>query len=183
MRPYRHMADFGGVGLWRCVVRTAGAFALMTTLSGCLLEADKPDIAIDVPQDYKFTTSKDTEAALPSLDWWEGFRSAELTQLMREAQAANLDIAVAIAQILQADAQVRVTGAALLPDITFNAQDTAARGSQQLAVGGGGAGGGKGGGGLVAEPYGRIYQGNLAATYIVDFWGKNQAALKATVET
>ncbi len=88
-------------------------------MSGCLLEADKPDIAIDVPQDYKFTTSKDPEAALPSLDWWEGFRSAELTQLMREAQAANLDIAIAIAQILQADAQVRITGAGLLPLIDF----------------------------------------------------------------
>ena len=105
MRPYRHLADFSGVGLWRCVVRAAGAFALMTTLSGCLLEADKPDIAIDVPKDYKFISSKDTEAALPPLDWWEAFRSAELTQLMREAQTANLDIAIAIAQILQADAQ------------------------------------------------------------------------------
>jgi outer membrane protein, multidrug efflux system len=183
MRPYRHIADFGCVGLWRRMVRAAGALALMTTLSGCLLEADKPDIAIDVAPDYKFTTSKDAEAALPSLDWWEGFRSAELTQLMREAQTANLDIAIAIAQILQADAQVRITGATLLPDINFNAQDTASRSSQQLAVGGGGAGGGKGGSGIVAEPYGRIYQGNLSASYVIDFWGKNQAALKAQVET
>jgi outer membrane protein, multidrug efflux system len=184
MRPYRHIADFGCVGLWRRVVRAAGVVALMTTLSGCLLEADKPDIAIDVPQDFKFTSSKDAEAALPPLDWWETFRSAELTQLMREAQTANLDIAVAIAQILQADAQVRITGATLLPDINFNASDTASRSSQQLGVGGGGAGGGRGGGnGVVSEPYGRLYQANLSASYVIDFWGKNQAALKAQVET
>jgi multidrug efflux system outer membrane protein len=179
MRPYRHMADLGCVGLWRRVVRVAGAFALMTTLSGCLLEADKPDIAIDVAKDYKFTTSNDPEAALPSLDWWEGFRSAELTQLMREAQAANLDIAVAIATILQADGVVRVTGASLLPDITFNAQDQAFRDSQQVATGGGTTKGGVGG-----EPYGRLYNTNLmTASYVIDFWGKNQASLKRDVET
>jgi outer membrane protein, multidrug efflux system len=178
MRPYRHMADLGSVGLWRRVLRADGALALMTMLSGCLLEADKPDIAIDVPQDYKFTSSKDSEAALPSLDWWEGFRSAELTQLMREAQAANLDIAVAIAQILQADAVARTTGAALLPDITLTGQDEAFRDSQQL---GGGAGTSRGGAGGVS-PYGRQYTTGLNASYVIDFWGKNQAALKAAVE-
>jgi outer membrane protein, multidrug efflux system len=179
MRPYRHMADFGCVGLWRGVVRATAAFALMTTLSGCLLEADKPDIAIDVPKDYKFTPSKELEAALPSLDWWEGFRSAELTQLMREAQAANLDIAIAISQILQADAQVRITGAGLLPLIDYNASDTATKVSQQLGTGAGTTRGGAGG----VSPFSRLYATSLSASYIVDFWGKNQAALKATVET
>jgi NodT family efflux transporter outer membrane factor (OMF) lipoprotein len=173
------MADLGCVGLWRRLVRAAGVLALMTTLSGCLIEADKPDIAIDVPKDYSFTTSKDAEAALPSLDWWEGFHSAELTQLMREAQNANLDIAVAISQILQADAQVRITGAALLPDITYTANDEAFRTSQQLGNGAGTTRGGAGGG----SPYGRQYTTGLNASYVIDFWGKNQAALKATVET
>jgi len=93
--------------LWR-VARAMGALASIASLSGCLLDADKPDIAIDVPQSYLNT--KAPEAALPALDWWRGFRSAELTSLMEEAQAANLDIAVAMAQILQADAQVRIAG-------------------------------------------------------------------------
>ena len=57
--------------------------------------------------------------------------SAELTPLMREAQTANLDIAVAIAQILQADAQVRITGAGLLPLIDYNASD---HGHQDVAA-------------------------------------------------
>jgi outer membrane protein, multidrug efflux system len=179
MRPYRHKAELGCVGVWRHLLRAAGVLALTTVLSGCLLEADKPDIAIDVPQDYKFTTSKDAEAALPSLDWWEGFRSAELTQLMREAQNANLDIAIAISQILQADAQVRITGAGLLPLIDYNASDTATKTSQQLGTGSGSTRGGAGG----VSPYSRLYSTSLSASYIIDFWGKNQAALKATVET
>ena len=39
-----------------CFFGAAGGFALIACLSGCLLEADKPDIAIDVPKDYKFFT-------------------------------------------------------------------------------------------------------------------------------
>jgi outer membrane protein, multidrug efflux system len=55
------------------------------------------------------------------------------------AQAANLDISVAIAQILQADAQVRIAGAPLLPLINFNGSDTAGKVSQQLVGTGAGS--------------------------------------------
>ena len=44
--------------------------------------------------------------ALPPLDWWRGFRSRELTEIIEDARAANLDIAAAVARIVQADAQV-----------------------------------------------------------------------------
>ena len=55
--------------------------------------------------------------APPTLDWWRGFRSAELTTLMEEAQTVNLDIAAATARFMQADAQARIAGAALLPSL------------------------------------------------------------------
>jgi outer membrane protein, multidrug efflux system len=188
MRPYRHNADIGGMGSWlRAVLRAAGGFAMVASLSGCLLDADKPDIAIDVPQSYR-NTAGDPDAALPALDWWQGFRSAELTSLMQEAQAANLDIAVAVAQILQADAQVRIVGAPLLPLINFNGSDTGSKVSQQLSTGGGGSSSSssRGGGSSSSSggsPFSRLYATSLSASYIVDFWGKNQAALKAAVET
>jgi NodT family efflux transporter outer membrane factor (OMF) lipoprotein len=159
-------------------MRIAAGIVLVSMLSGCLLEADKPDVAIDVPQGYKFSKGE-PDAALPALDWWSGFRSGELTYLMQEAQAANLDVAVAIAQILQADAQVRIIGANLLPTIDFNGSDTATKTSQQL---GSGAGSVRGGGGGVS-PYSRLYSTSLSASYIIDFWGKNQAALKGSVES
>jgi NodT family efflux transporter outer membrane factor (OMF) lipoprotein len=192
MRPYRHNADIGGMRSWlRAVLRAVGGFAMVASLSGCLLDADKPDIAIDVPQSYR-NTSGDADAALPALDWWQGFRSAELTSLMQEAQAANLDVAVAVAQILQADAQVRIAGAPLLPLINFNGSDTGSKVSQQLGTGGGGGSSGsssRGGGSSSSSsssggsPFSRLYATSLSASYIVDFWGKNQAALKAAVET
>ena len=59
-------------------------------------------------------------AALPAPDWWRGFRSRELTMLVERAQLANLDIAAAVARIVQADAQTRIAGAPLLPAIDFD---------------------------------------------------------------
>jgi len=176
MRSYRRYAGMNA-WLWR-LVGAAGDVASVVTLSGCLLDADKPDIAIDVPQSYRYTRGA-PEAALPALDWWRGFRSAELTALMEQAQTANLDIAVAMAQILQADAQVRIAGATLLPLIDLNGSETASKTSQQLGTGAGSVRGGGGG----VSPFSRLYTASLSASYIVDIWGKNQAALKASVES
>ena len=53
----------------------------------------------------------------PQTDWWRGFRSAELDRLIAAAQAGSFDIQAAIARVRQADAQVRISGAALLPTV------------------------------------------------------------------
>ena len=90
----------------------------MLPLGGCLLTGERPDPALDIPPSYTGSSPKPAaaEAALPPLDWWTKFHSRELTALIEEARSANLDIAAAIARIVQADAQARITGAALLPD-------------------------------------------------------------------
>ena len=103
-----------------------------------------------------------------SLVWWRGFRSKELTDLIEEALASNLDIAEAVARIVQADAQARVTGAALLPIVDLNASATRSRASQ--TPGGGGA---RAGGGWSERV---TYSTSLNASYEIDFWGKNRAA-------
>jgi multidrug efflux system outer membrane protein len=79
---------------------------LLLPLGGCLLSGDKPEPGLDIPQAYELGPKNPAvaEAALPTLDWWRGFRSKELNELIEEARAANLDIAVAVAQIVQADA-------------------------------------------------------------------------------
>src|SRR6266481_7239463 len=95
------------------LARTAGAFGLLIAASGCL-EIEKPELALDIPESYRAAHGP-PEAATPALDWWRSFRSRELTSLMEEALAANFDIAVAIAQITPADAQVRIAGVHLPP--------------------------------------------------------------------
>src|SRR3989442_9251121 len=84
-------------------------------LGGCLLSGDKPEPGLDIPQVYSAgpKNPKAAEAALPSLDWWRTFRSRELTGIIEQALDANLDIAAAVARIVQADANARIGGAAL----------------------------------------------------------------------
>jgi outer membrane protein, multidrug efflux system len=148
-------------------------FCLMLPLGGCLLSGEKPDPGLDIPLAYELGPKNPAlaEAALPTLDWWRGFRSKELTELIEEARAANLDIAAAVAQIVQADAQSRVAGAPLLPGVTLNSDTTHARSSQSLS---GGSGGG-------SEH--NLLSASLTASYEIDFWGKNRAALRAAEES
>jgi NodT family efflux transporter outer membrane factor (OMF) lipoprotein len=172
------------------VARIPAVMGLALGLSGCL-DIVKPDIALDIPSSYR-TPHGPAEAATPTLDWWRSFRSRELTALMEEALAANFDIAVAIAQITQADAQVRIAGAPLLPNLSLGNTDTATgsggAGAASLGstggIGGGGIGGGAGGGSSGGgASFSRIYTASLSASYVLDFWGKNRAALNAAIET
>jgi len=137
---------------------------------------DLPDPALDVPQVYKpqdYRAEKVTEQnAPPTLDWWRGFRSSELTDLMEEAQKVNLDIAAATARFIQADAQARVAGAALLPNLSGTGQETYSRTS------GSSASGLSIGGREVVN-----YTASLSASYELDFWGKNRDATQAAEET
>ena len=96
--------------------------SLMLPLGGCLLSGDMPEPNLVVPASYDGGPKNPAaaQAALPPLDWWTKFRSRELTALIEEARTNNLDIAAAIARIVQADAQARVTGAALLPVVDLN---------------------------------------------------------------
>src|ERR1700674_1049926 len=81
------------------------ALALSPVLSGCILGSERPELNLDMSDSYRAAPRGDADAAVPMLDWWRGFRSGELTALMEAAQIYNLDIAVAVAQIVQADAQ------------------------------------------------------------------------------
>src|SRR5438105_1130108 len=57
----------------------------------------------------------------PNPDWWNNFGSTELSGLVTTAQTDNLDIAVAMANVLQAEANRDIARAALFPDITAGA--------------------------------------------------------------
>jgi multidrug efflux system outer membrane protein len=156
------------------------ALVLTPGLSGCILGSERPELNLEVPAAYHEASKRAVDAAIPALDWWKGFRSSELTSLMEEAQIQNLTIAVAVAQIVQADAQVGVSGSPLLPSITGTA--TAERqhfGSQTGSSGGLGTGIATGTSGSTFSQY----SASLTASYMIDFWGKNRAALYAAEES
>ena len=155
--------------------RAAGLLALLCIVissAGCILTKDLPDPALDIPDGYKAARLTKAADALPTLDWWRGFRSTELTTLMQEAQTVNLDIAAATARFLQADAQARITGAALLPNLSGAGQETYSRNS------GSSSSGLTNGGREVVN-----YSASLSASYQLDFWGQNRDAAQAAEET
>ena len=101
----------------------------------------------------------DPTGVWPSADWWHGFGSAKLDELIGEAERSNDDLAGAIARVREADAQVRIAGAALLPSLDVGA--TAERQRAQVS----------GLGPRVFNSFGP----ELSASYELDFWGKNRA--------
>ena len=151
--------------------RWLATLCLATNLVGCVLTQDIPDPALDIPGAYK-AAGAITPNGQPRLDWWRGFGSPELTSLMEEAQRVNLDIAAAVARFVQADALARQTGAALLPSLSGNGQETYSRTS------GASASGLTNGGRETVN-----YSASLSASYQLDFWGQNRDALQAAEET
>ena len=104
--------------------------------------------------------------AWPDAAWWRGFGSPELDSLIAAAQAYNQDLAAARARIRQADAAVRIAGAALLPSVSgsgaanWRQTSTLANGQQvQRDV--------------------RAYSLGLDIGWEVDFWGRNRAGAEA----
>jgi outer membrane protein, multidrug efflux system len=117
----------------------------------------RPDIPL--PEQWRDPAATAAQSIWPPSDWWHGFGSDRLDQLIGAAQSRNDDIAVAIARVQEADAQVRIAGAALLP--TVDAGATATREHAQVT-----------GEGLRTF---NLFNPELTASYELDFWGKNRA--------
>jgi multidrug efflux system outer membrane protein len=125
----------------------------------------RPDVAM--PEAWR-GAPVEASTDWPRADWWRGFGSSQLNDYISQAQAANYDIAAAMARVREADAQARIAGAALLPTLGATAAATRER---QVSPSG-------------APPttY-TLYTPQLAASYQVDFWGKNRVTHEAALES
>jgi NodT family efflux transporter outer membrane factor (OMF) lipoprotein len=102
-------------------------------------------------------------AAAPALDWWRSFNSDELSLLVAAALSSNPDMAIAEERVRQAEAQVRIAGASLFPQLDLGA--------------------------ATARHETRPYRGEwtasdgssatLSASYELDLWGRNAAGLRS----
>lgn len=153
----------------------ASVAALALSLSGCILGSEHPTLDLEVPTGYAHDRHP-SDKAVPAIDWWRGFRSRELIGLLEDTQIHNLDVAVAVAQILQADAQVGISGAPLLPSVSGTVNVEHSHQGTSSAVSGLASGGG------VARDS-NLYSTGLTASYMLDVWGKNRATLLSAEET
>jgi NodT family efflux transporter outer membrane factor (OMF) lipoprotein len=142
--------------------RALVALVLPAAVSACDLGPDYQHPETAVPRTWN-TAAPGAEAAWPSSEWWKSFNSPQLNALIAEARSSNTDLAAAAARVQQADAQARIAGAPLLPSVGANVDV----GPQKLLNN------------IGKERHYTRFQGLLQASYEIDFWGKNRAALEA----
>lgn len=123
----------------------------------------------DIPPPAEWTTTASPDAPeWPSADWWRGFQSPDLDNLIAQAQGANDDLKAAIARVEEADAQRRIALAPLLPALSAGANATRAR---QMVPGN------------PVPQTGDVFSPLLSASYELDFWGRNRSGYVAAAAT
>jgi NodT family efflux transporter outer membrane factor (OMF) lipoprotein len=153
---------------------------LVLVLSACDLGPDYRRPAVEVPDQFRATPVSGAEV-WPTEGWWFGFHSDELNELIEQARTQNFDIAAAIARVRQADAQVRIAGAAMLPTLNASGNASWSHSSGSTSrVSSTTAAGVVSTGSRVGRPFdSHFYSLNLNTAYMVDFWERNLATLQA----
>ena len=154
----------------KAIIRYLSVSVLALTAAGC---STPNPTALDRPGDVptNFTAPVTKEAPVwPDAGWWTNFKAPELPALEETASKENLDIAVAAAQVLQAEATDGQAFAALLPTISGNLGDT--RKGVRTTSGTG-----------TRETNINAYTTGLSATYGFDLWGLSQDKLRAARES
>jgi len=154
--------------------RSALAVACVFVTAGCETMAPQALRPSDVPKSFTGPVTVGADV-WPKADWWNAFNSTELTGLITTAQKDNLDLAVALANVLEAEAQTNVARSSLFPQLSLSG--TAER--QRVGKGSAGLSG-------VGVPNAETYNSfGLSAngSYALDIWGLAQDDLRAADET
>ena len=132
----------------------------------CVLTAGQPGCATrpapvpEVKAPTSWSTAPSADGGQPlTRDWFRAFGSTELDSLIASAYTDNFDIQEANARLRQADARARAAGAAILPQVDFNADATSFSGHSSQG-----------------SAHETDTAALVSASYEVDFWGKNRAA-------
>jgi len=167
------------MGLWPS--HRVPLLAAILALTSCNLGPDYARPTLDIPDTYR-ATAETAADAWPTDDWWQGFRSPTLTDLIEQTRTNNFDIAAAAARIQQADAQVRIAGAPLLPSLTGTGSGTWQQQGISVTTGRNGASTFTTAGSNRSIDL-HTYQTGLSAAYQLDFWGRYRAQRQAAVAT
>ncbi|HEY0799629.1 MAG TPA: TolC family protein, partial [Steroidobacteraceae bacterium] len=137
-----------------------GLVALELFTAGCALHEVQPKPPV-LPAAFE-AASPDNDRSWPSKDWYRGFGSPELQSLVEQAANDNLDLTMARARVVQADARARQAHAAILPSVDLGGN------ANYLA-----------GHSVNGSAHETDWAALLSASYEVDFWGKNRATARA----
>jgi NodT family efflux transporter outer membrane factor (OMF) lipoprotein len=159
--------DLAGHAVGHSLFRLSSATAIALCLGACLPADQRPDLGVTVTRNYAAGERRASPAVSP--DWPRLFRSRELDRLIERTAGANFDIAIAMTRIRQADAQTRVSAAALYP--TLSGSSDASRSLRPGTLGSKR--------GPFSDSVGNQFSLGLSASYELEFWGKNRASADA----
>ncbi len=130
-------------------------------LSACSFAPDYEQPKMDIPEAW----TKLTPATQPlNTDWWKRFNDPVLNAMVDEALKNNQDLAASMAGIRQAAAQANIGSSSLWPSVSASGSATATGVSEKQANSSFGAN-------MPSSKWFTAYQGQLAASWELDFWG------------
>lgn len=140
--------------------KNLSALILALSLAGCATvePVQRPDVAL--PAAWSEAVAASAEA--PATDWWRSFNSAQLEALVDEALQASPDLAAAAERVIQAELQVRQSGASLVPAVDVSGSTAWRR--NEIS-----------GGTAVDTESASV---SLGASYEIDVWGRLRAGLR-----
>ncbi len=137
---------------------------LLVLAAGCALGPDYKRPATQPPSSYRGGADMADPTSLADQDWAQVFPDPALADLIHVALAQNQDLLIAAARIEQAEAQLGITRADQLPAVS-------------LGIAGGRE---RSGATRFTPPFTtNVIQGNVAASWVLDFWGKFRRATEA----
>src|SRR5581483_6288806 len=158
------------------------SLALTAVLAGCAVGPNYHRPAVDVPTAYRQSPEESItpppaangqkqpvagSSAATSLGdekWWEVFHDKELQGLIRTALKNNYDVRIAAARVLEAQAQLGITRANQLPEVSVGSNIT---GEQTPASG------------PIPSFQTSFGQVNAVGSWNLDFWGKYRRGTEA----
>jgi NodT family efflux transporter outer membrane factor (OMF) lipoprotein len=160
------------------MVRARFWILLPPLLAGCALAPDfeLPDIGLPAWWGNAPARTEEPETLARSSPWWKSFGLAELDRLAETALANNHDLKAALARIRQAEAQLAIAGAPLLPTVGASAQDQVLRRSTSSTTTSTTS---TTSASSRSRSASHSYQGSVSASYEIDFWGKTRSAVEA----
>ena len=140
---------------------------LFAALGGCMVGPDYQRPSVDLPGAFPGASPADAGSEAVPGDWWRLFDDPVLNDLVETGLESNTDIALAVARIEEADANLRAVNAALFPEIDLSGGANRSAFSNSVAS-------------PPAPPSVRNdVRLALTSSFEVDFWGKLRRASEA----
>lgn len=152
----------------RTRLRMFAPLVLFTLLSACAsIESNKPDIDSRF-QNATFKPLVSADAVQAPSNWWTGFSSTQLNQLMAQAQADNLSLEATEARLRAAQASLDASQAGFFPTLTLNAgrQENTVKGTSIQ--------------GQATNNRGLFTSASFVASYELDLWSRVRNTAKAS---